>query len=460
MARSQHNAHASEQATAFNTDSATLAPTDTAARAPHRQHFDVFLSHNGLDKPAVEELARYLVRHGIHPWLDTWNLVPGEPWQEALEAALVDCATCAVFIGLSGSGPWQNEEMRSAIDRRVAESAGRFRVIPVLLPGAERGDRSRLPTFLSRTTWVEFRRSLDEEDALHRLMAGIRGVTPGPAASDAPYGDTCPYRGLEVFDVEDALFFFGREALTDWLLEALPASPGRLDEANRFLAIIGPSGSGKSSLARAGLVAGLLAGRCEGSAEWPVVICRPGADPLEGLAMALAQAGLCNEAPAALTDLIRTLRADARALHLTTRLALNRAPHQRRVVVLVDQFEEIFTACHDESLRLAFVNNLLYAANVARGQTLVLVTLRADFYGKCAALPDLAAALSAHQLLVGPMSEHELRLAIERPRSSRAASSSLDWWTCWCAMSRGKPGVCHCYSTRSGSSGFGGPGGA
>ena len=100
---------------------------------------------------------------------------------------------------------------------------------------------------------------------------------------------------------------------------------------------------------------------------------------------------------------------------VTTRLALRTAPHDRRLVALIDQFEEIFTACHDDSLRRAFVDNLVYAATVAQGQTLVLVTLRADFYGKCAVLPELAAALSDHQLLVGPMSEAELRRAIERP---------------------------------------------
>ena len=70
--------------------------------------YDVFLSHSSIDKLAVEELAQLLVKIGIRPWLDEWNLIPGEPWQEAIEEALNDCATCAVFIGPSGTGPWQN----------------------------------------------------------------------------------------------------------------------------------------------------------------------------------------------------------------------------------------------------------------------------------------------------------------------------------------------------------------
>jgi hypothetical protein len=142
--------------------------------------YSVFLSHNSDDKPSVEELARRLVKEGIEPWFDKWNLIPGEPWQTAIEEALDKCSTCAVFIGPGGTGPWQNEEMRAAIDRRVSERKGSFRVIPVLLPGAERGERSRLPTFLVNTTWVEFRHTLDDEDSFHRLISGILGKRARP----------------------------------------------------------------------------------------------------------------------------------------------------------------------------------------------------------------------------------------------------------------------------------------
>src|SRR5271168_447303 len=111
--------------------------------------FHVFLSHSSADKPAVEELACQLAAEGIQAWLDKWHLIPGDPWQPAIEKALAESGTCAVFVGLSAFGPWQNEEMRAAIDRRVHDSGRRFRVIPVLLPGAERGERSCLPTFLA-----------------------------------------------------------------------------------------------------------------------------------------------------------------------------------------------------------------------------------------------------------------------------------------------------------------------
>ena len=98
--------------------------------------FHVFLSHSTADKPAVEELARRLSKEGIQAWLDKWHLIPGDPWQPAIENALAESETCAVFVGPSGFGPWQNEEMRAAIDQRVRDSDKCFRVIPVLLPGA------------------------------------------------------------------------------------------------------------------------------------------------------------------------------------------------------------------------------------------------------------------------------------------------------------------------------------
>lgn len=373
--------------------------------------YDVFLSHNSQDKPAVEELARRLTKSGIQPWLDKWNLIPGEPWMEAIEEALDSCAACAVFVGPSGTGPWQNEEMRVAIQRRVderREGERPFRVIPVLLPGAERGERSRLPAFLVATTWVEFHRALDDEEAFHRLACGIRGIAPGPTPGEVVYEGVCPYRGLRFFDVQHAPFFFGRKPLIGWLVNSLRGD-------NCFLAVVGPSGSGKSSLARAGLVAALKRGEIEGSETWPTVVCRPGPDPLESLAVALGETSGIAQSPSAVRDLMRDLREDKRMLHVATRLALRGAPPERRLALLVDQFEEMFTLCRDETLRQALVDNLLYAAGVTEGQTVVLLTLRADFYSKCAVYPRLADALSDHQVLVGPMNADELRRAIERP---------------------------------------------
>lgn len=102
-----------------------------------------FLCHASADKPAVETLAHEMSGAGIGVWLDRWNLVPGQPWQEAIEQALEECDSACVFIGPGGIGPWQSAEMRACIDRRVAR--GDFSVIPVRLPGSKRGERGALP---------------------------------------------------------------------------------------------------------------------------------------------------------------------------------------------------------------------------------------------------------------------------------------------------------------------------
>ena len=376
--------------------------------------YHVFLSHNSTDKPAVEELARRLAKEGIQAWLDKWHLIPGNPWQPDIEKALAESETCAVFVGPSGFGPWQNEEMRAAIDQRVRDGSGHFRVIPVLLPGAKRAERSSLPTFLAATTWVEFPNLLDDPAAFHRLVCGIRGVEPGAEPGRALYEGQCPYRGLRVFDVDDAPFFFGREALVQWLLNELrPAMEGQ--PVNRFLAIVGASGSGKSSVARAGLGAALKHDAIPGSARWPVAICRPGPDPLESLAVALSRTVNVGQGAPALAELIAEFQKNEKTLHLIARQSLPENAPDMRLVVVVDQFEEVFTLCSKEELREALIRNLLYAAKVAQGQTLVILTMRADFYGKCAANDELAAAFSDHHELVGPMTEDELRQAIEKP---------------------------------------------
>jgi hypothetical protein len=140
--------------------------------------YDAFLSHSHQDAESVEALARRLEDEaGLRVWLDRWHLIPGEPWQEELEEALDACQAVAVFLGPSGIRPWQNEEMRSALEERVRDAARR--VIPVLLPGAPDTETLELPRFLRRLTWVDMRAGLDDEEAFHRLVAGIKGKAPG-----------------------------------------------------------------------------------------------------------------------------------------------------------------------------------------------------------------------------------------------------------------------------------------
>src|SRR5215510_4838487 len=147
-----------------------------------KRQYHVFLSHSSNDKKYVERIAERLEDEvGLKPFLDKWHLIPGEPWQEALEEALDASETCAVFLGSTGLGPWENEEMRSALDERVRDKT--LRVIPILLPGADPKDDKTLPRFLRRLTWVDFRGGLDDQDMFQCFVAGIRGLPPGRQSS-------------------------------------------------------------------------------------------------------------------------------------------------------------------------------------------------------------------------------------------------------------------------------------
>jgi WD40 repeat protein/energy-coupling factor transporter ATP-binding protein EcfA2 len=368
------------------------------------KQFDVFLSYERHDNQTVEYIAQRLEGEAnLKPWLDKWNLIPGEPWQEALEQALDVSRTCAVFIGPSGIGTWENEEMRSAIDTRVRQAD--FRVIPVLLPGATLPERGKLPRFLSRLTWVDFRTGLDDDEPFRRLVAGIRGSAPGRDAQSTlgHLNLECPYRGLEVFDETHARFFFGREALTQHLIEAL--------RPTCFLAVLGPSGSGKSSLVRAGLIPKLKAGALPLGGQWLYLIIRPGAHPLQELATRLAFVAGNND----VLQILNGLEADERSLHLQSRLLLTGRSKETRVFIFVDQFEELLTLCRDEDERRRFINNIRYASTAAGGQITVVITMRADFLARAAEYTDLAEMLSGHQFIISPMDDTDLRRVIEDP---------------------------------------------
>jgi hypothetical protein len=142
--------------------------------------FDVFLSHNSLDKPAVEKLGRLLQNRGLTVWLDKWELVPGRPWQEALEEVITTTRSAAVLVGSEGIGPWQQPEMRAALSQFVNKG---LPVIPVLLPNAP--SRVDLPLFLANFTWVDFREGFANEN-LDRLVWGITGSKPGGESSAKP----------------------------------------------------------------------------------------------------------------------------------------------------------------------------------------------------------------------------------------------------------------------------------
>src|SRR5262249_17615975 len=241
---------------------------------PEQKRYDAFLSYNSQDRPAVEEMRRRLRAEGLSLYLEVDELAPGREFQPALAEALRDSKTCVMFLGPSGLGPWQKEELQVAIDKRVRDRA--FHVIPVLLPGSERPRRGEVAhlEFLINSSWVEFLKSLDDEKEFRRLVWGITGKKPQEGVEPRNKG-VCPYRGLEAFGPNDAPFFFGRENLTDWLVSDLRREVNAA-QGVRLLAVLGPSGSGKSSVVLAGLIPRLKGGAIDGSERWKVAIVRPG----------------------------------------------------------------------------------------------------------------------------------------------------------------------------------------
>ncbi|MER6148973.1 nSTAND1 domain-containing NTPase [Streptomyces hirsutus] len=192
-------------------------------------------------------------------------------------------------------------------------------------------------------------------------------------------GSLAPYRGLERFETGDSALFFGREQLTADLVDLL--------RRRRFAAVFGPSGSGKSSLLRAGLIPVLRQTQEPGLRPAAIRILTPGERPARTHAPLLTPAVPGDGSAGADT------------------------------FVIVDQFEEVFTLCHDAAERARFID-LLLAAREPESRLRVLLAVRGDFYGRCAEHRDLADALRDANLLAGAMNSAELRDAVVKPATA------------------------------------------
>jgi DNA-binding response OmpR family regulator len=141
--------------------------------------FDVFLSHNSKDKAAVEKIAKRLVTVGIRPWLDKWNLSPGDTLSEALEKAVKTIPCAALCFGPADIGKWHILEIRAFVERWASGDA---RMIPVLLPDVT--DTPELPMFVRQTVWVDMRNwETEDNDGFYRLVCGILARAPGNSSA-------------------------------------------------------------------------------------------------------------------------------------------------------------------------------------------------------------------------------------------------------------------------------------
>jgi DNA-binding SARP family transcriptional activator/WD40 repeat protein/energy-coupling factor transporter ATP-binding protein EcfA2 len=243
----------------------------------------------------------------------------------------------------------------------------------------------------------------------------------------------CPYKGLARYEAADAPFFYGRERLVATLVARIAV--------DRFVGIIGASGSGKSSLVRAGLLPALSSGALPGSAAWPTCTCTPGEHPLRSLAESLAP---LVDIPAA--ELARRLDRQPDELGAVLEGAL-RGREGGRVVVVVDQFEEVATLCRTQEERERFAGALVDAVTDPSVPAVVVPVVRADYYGALAVHPELARLFEHSQLLVGAMTDTELRRAVTEPARRAGLVPEDGLADAVCADAGSEPGALPLVST-------------
>ncbi|MDJ0577609.1 MAG: pentapeptide repeat-containing protein [Xenococcaceae cyanobacterium MO_234.B1] len=232
--------------------------------------------------------------------------------------------------------------------------------------------------------------------------------TPIPVSKGQDSDDICPYKGLEYFDCndEDPKYFYGREKLTDKLIDRV--------RQNNFLAILGASGSGKSSVLRAGLLHQLKLGRkLAGSQDWKIQIMLPGQHPLQNLALSWLEPNLSDtERAKQLDDIESLLQKEGEGLR-----KLVQASTSNRIILVIDQFEEAFTLCPDLKKREAFFQCLLEALDQTDNKLCLIIAMRGDFFGKCIEreYSGLSQIIQANLITIPPMKAEELRQAIASP---------------------------------------------
>src|SRR3712207_692172 len=231
--------------------------------------YDVFLSYARADGAAAQQLDQWLRDQQLRTFFDRRSLFAGLRWVVALEQAIGRARAVAILLGRHGLGNTQQYERELALVRQTREPS--LPVIPVLLPGCEEPPTGGL---LQLVTWVDLRGGaspLEQPAGLRALLAAVRREAVDSAAVR---GSICPYTGLEPFREEDAAFFCGRDEATRQLVAQV--------REHAFVAVVGRSGSGKSSLIYAGLLPALrreaLAPQPAGTV-WDIVALRPGKSP-------------------------------------------------------------------------------------------------------------------------------------------------------------------------------------
>ena len=377
------------------------------------EQVEVFVSYAPADEAFVNRLNMDLRTQQITVLMEPEGAAPGTPdWEETTRMAIR--AAHAVLLVVSANV----RNSRHVKDQlRIAQIYQRP-VFPIWVAGTQWIDAS--PVELSDAQYIDAREE-HYKSALGEIVSAVshtlslpKRVTPAPAASEPIIESRNPYKGLRPFHQGDARDFFGREKLIDALAELLKGSLTSGKSVGRYahlLAVVGPSGSGKSSVIMAGLLPRLQNGALPGSKEWVYLEpMTPGGHPLEALALTLTKRFPDKSLKAIYEDLAES---STRGLHLLATSLLKRP--RARVVLFIDQFEEVFTQSTPEDERQHFIDLLLSAMTEPGGPVVVILTLRADFYDRPMSYPTLSMFIQERQIAVPPMDMQDLRAVIEKP---------------------------------------------
>lgn len=370
----------------------------------------VFLSYAGIDRKTAIQVQRELTAAGLDVWMDVDRIHVADNWIEKLQEAISNSSAYVILIGPSGIKRWVSLELNVALNRN-AESNDKYPICPIMLSGVELDD---LPPFLTMFQAVNLPPNPAPED-YERIANDIseRINTNRPILLDQEVEQNeCPFPGLMSYNEQTAKYYFGRQLET---LDALALLGSIHDGTYRpWLQIEGPSGVGKSSLVKAGLIPAIRRGWIEEKKEqaprnWQIAVMRPGKDPIYNLAEALTRTLEDVSSNSRLSELRATLRGtEPDALRDYIR---QRATSSERFLLVVDQFEEIFTICNDTAIRSHFDALITSALNDPDVSFHLITTIRSDFTLQFEQLPKLASLLSrrAERYYLNPIDEKGLR---------------------------------------------------
>ncbi|MBX3745968.1 MAG: TIR domain-containing protein [Verrucomicrobiae bacterium] len=371
---------------------------------PTRGGYDAFLAFDRADQAVVESVRNWLTEPGgLGVFLDYGELDPGALRRGDRAAALRRSRCLVVMVGPQSAARWGGETAQAFMAAGMRENE--LTLIPVILPGVTAEQQQGLPMSFQRRLWIPFPRDARDVPALQALAAAIRkaGDVTGGAPDSVPGvldAAACPYRGLRGYREEDAYRFFGREHAVQRVLLRLSGSS--------VVTLAGPARVGKTSVVRAGVLPEL---RAQG---WATEVMTPGPDPLDRLARVLW--GLQRENLRWRMGEIREHLREA-GLPILGVLADQILDDLRkdRLLLVIDQFEELFVATRDDGVRRRFMALLAAAAGTPGGRVRMLVVPRTAALAACAADTEWNRWITGDLLQLGVLSARDARRAIEGP---------------------------------------------